>query len=1817
MEPSFIKQIVNVEPQITNEDADVAPYSYLEWKERLPGLIDKDSIEHYNSYVLKWFAKNFTKPVSRKFLLRQKYLYLLDQLQLYFSNEEKNVWYNQINLADERELLHAIPYFAKKLKDIAVYYLNLRKRLKHTKSDYNSVGSTKSIKEEIYRYFLNTVATKDNERLPDIQTSLPSFSLLQNSLTVNIEELYDEKHYFGLSPTKPVTDYFNLLDEATSKYLATQGIVLSSSHWLFDSFNIPVASDNFDSLITQLTGTIFETTDAIAYTNFVQKYLAENKHLIQIVPELSTTSTYEVNLSRGNNYFYYPYGTTNTTFSINQQLPILQLSSIYIGAATAGTTVENSDTIIVKYGNKTKSAWLRYIEYEDFPKVMNAVIGNNTTTSFIYPFPGYGLSGVDLPWTGSSFETNPEYNFLSVELKAQVNQAYWSQVLPNALSDVVLLNNSTTISSGAIAHKDPRFADQIYIRNTRQTDTSVPRTAVTGAWLYKFDRTSLPVSSQNENVFLWPYARLDLAADYPQYLEKLNFKKACNPVSIQNISNASFIASPSFETSDKIYKLNKWDDATEDAMECAWLSGSITRTADFNDQLLTGIQRLTAGGVNGYQFTKQDGFNAIFASGETVRFIWTGPDRTKLDDVFKSIPHRKDCPFSTNIPVVTISNWQQCTCKQVYHTPFGHNGSTLEEGNYLADCIIRIPDEELKSFDFGTWRDTRNRNINDTDNEFAWYYTKQGWGGGNWRTDRVPNNRNPLLLRTGRCYIYRRAKHNTQTTSLPPYVVNYNFLTRSTTKWIYAKKDNENNWVNAVSASEMKFYPGDFIKIDRQPETTHTLLSSVYTENINENTGSIWATYDKLVFKCDEEVTTTITWPFNNAPFGDTTDPQYPPFGFGQLSSILAWSITEEQARPGSDGSPQPRLTQFISDVKTITFIPPAVGTYFVSVTAITRPEYGGKRIYLNRRKYNPSTEQFEPDIPEGDFYDPDNDVFIPYCIPSIQVVEQYTPVSFAEINFTTPTAGFLIEHFLKGWNYNRNKIDEYGSGARPYWATLNTEKVSTTRYKGIYSWGYPDEYIDEYLPNYNPVISPLELTYGSVIEYSHRGYSFVWSQPITYKQYNGTSQWCLLSTNLTQASNLSALYQIKQNVEPIAAPSYAATDIVLSNLIEGAPLEIYYYALNPFTWSVSYTKTNPAPTPSLSSYFIADSPWTNLTNRFYPTIANIPVIEELPSIKNIGGYFLPQHLGASQFVNKNFDVFINQSNILSAETFLTESVNVHIGGRGLTKQDQPTIFDWTENNQWLKESGATGELAGFVKKSLTKNLQTFIPYQSNTEETCLGLVTTRSRYTPWGGLNDEEWVDKQNEPRGFTGIINVSSWAESQVLKQNTKVVDNWASDIYGNQYGLYKNLNENVPLVERSNVFGELWVRTNNQQVLPGIKGLSAVYEPLKGLVKTNQNQPISIYAELTGNQVQMVNCYFDTLFIKTPSAALYAKITYNYELQNIEMVFDDARWYALNNQSRFEQNWFFSAEKKIVSLFTSIESDNTFYIKLYELDLITRTFKQIFETNNKENTPMYFNKLSRASLFFNKELNTFLITYVGTDLNDKMFIIDFYIKNEQVLTLSKIDKYVDLSVTSSISLNPPVVLSPYLSAIEIGTDPFTFGVSATNNPTYFKLLNYESNLSVSLADGLGLFTGILSAGTHFINYVVGNNTGETQYGLTFNASNKYVTQIFVDIISQTGSKYSNLNDGKIVITFYGTLASYTAIYGAVHYTAGPNQTITIDNLHTGTHEIIIEDEYFGRRSFNAIVGYTGYRDSETAHNVVISSIIEGYPLKTLFDI
>ena len=1942
-----------------------SPLSFLEWKQQVQSIPDTDLSFHYNQYILNWFNTHQNQPVSQKFLLRQKYLYLLQQLQTFFTEDEKNNWYNQINFSDERELLLAIPYFAKKLRDVAIYYLDLRKRLKYTKLKYNRVGTKTALEHEICSYLLNALAPSKKEFVPQLLSAFPTFPEIQQSLVVTVDELYDDNQYFDRSPTAPLSSYVNVLDQATTSFFQTKGLVLSSDEWIFKSFDFPLSAD-INSFVNRLTGNVFEQSDVNLYGSFIQEFLGEDKYTVTLQNALTSYYVSNFTVSAGDNSFYFPSGVVNPSYSIGGLLAPVALSSITFAGASSGTTLSSSDSIFVKSGNVTKGAWYRYIDYDyDSTAVMSSHIAHNDITTFIFPYPGYGLSAQDAPWTGASVSYSEEFPYLTPALKASVLQSYWSSSLSAHSCLDVLLNNTTLADSGATPSKNFSLADKIYLRTRDSSfNTNNPHGTLSGAWLYAFTKTAIPVSIVNPTVILWPYDILDTTSTtLSSAVQNFNFTGICKSTPLQDINTSFFIAGSSIDYADKIYKLRYFTDDTSKALECAWLSGGVISSPSYN-------------------YVAQDGLTMHLSAGTITRFVWTGSDNTPLSSVFTYINHQQDCPLASTYTL----DWTQCTCKQTHYSPFGHPGINFTDFNAQADFIALDVLNDLGSFDLGSWKDANENGIT-TSPSFAWYSTINNslsttWGYGQWtsltptaKTDPVTKqtsytpNASTMVLRSGQSYFYGRTNARLTNTNFPPYVVLNKFNTNNTT-WIGARYNAAKSaWVSTDVPSQFNLNPGDFITFSKQVSTTNFYVSAQPFPINSTNQGSIWATYDSIALSDNSLLNqTVITWPDQA---DNTPNNQYPPI---TLVDLLATTITNVSASDypylptyfpvnASVPTTTPYPTTVISNAQTLSaefpyspgnaisyfVVPPHVtsiyfeivgggggggsgvctsefyggtgggggagqlkqgnipvtpgetikftigaggvgssntpyssttvannitkssngvngkpttliaksGTYtaaggiggggaWVSASSTVKgalignagagglngdgsqsgqsgtsinpsvlfPIYGGQggttptatypfttdgigqggagadavggsytdgsdgsgggiiiyytipsiiqtntpTVYSTNTPtpnptftpnannvgvggvlrwnivnaqtsatqafYNQNSITFTPSI-TGTYYievtaqtgtgerlciygqsSPNKGNGIPTIIPDLTAVPG-TYYANTNVSFGYPAAGFLIEEPLKGWSYATNSVQSHpydvSAGARPFWAQVFNDKDANTNFKGVLASGTSNEYVDDYIPRHIPRLSPLSLTYNAVIEYERKGPSIWWTQPFTFKTFNGTSQWCVLSSE-TGTSNLSSVYDSEHPEYFRKTLTFATTspsDIVLTNNMDGTPVSMNYYAINNFTWSVSSLSAITSVAAISSLYYQSQASSSNLSNRFYTTIATVPTLEKLYSTQDVGGYFLPQNLGASQFINANYAVTLQTDGLSAGNAYVVEDTSKHIGGRGLTKQDQPSVYSWSENNLWLKEPATAGALAGLVKKSLTKTNQVFVPYQPNGAENLVGLVNSQSRITPWGGPESDIWTDLNNKPQSFTGVLNLSAWTESQELKQSGNTMDSWVTDIHGNQYGVYKNL-AGLSIADRLTTPGQLWTRNNNGLVQPGYISLSSVYSFVDS----------SLYSELTDNVLD-VDCFSDVLMIHTPSVLLFTKIGYDYATSEINALFDNTRGFfgfpssnILSNTNRFEQTWFLPQQKQLIVLMTNI-TDVTFNPTLFKLDLNTLEFTQIFpllsaDVANMNNAfAALGNNVTNGTLTYNKELKTYLATYTGIrSFTNEPFFVNIEITNWDLPTIQNIDVYTNTRGYNSPNSSPLIVDA---------NDNLTIGVSAnTSFSRTVPVLYFSADSAVDLL-GSNVLTavidqtnitfqslGISTPGIYQIPFALTNTTGTTNY-------------------------------------------------------------------------------------------------------------------------
>lgn len=1443
-----------------------SPLSFKEWIKFHRGLIPEQEYKQYNNYLISWYNQKKETDTSTRTQIRLNYLTLLKQIQLFFSKEEAESWYNNVDLNSEKEMLLAIPYFARKLKEISLYYLKLREKIKQARLSYNQTGTDASIIEQIQNILITNYTQQGNKT-----TSIPSvvwnnvveLSGVTGVLTVEIEELYDKQNYLDKSPTVPVSAYFNYNSNELYNFLTTKGLSLTSTEWIYKLgiHGLSGLPSDFDQeLLSNDAPAGVETEDykdvaesiKSLQKELAEKYISADKFLTVQAPGSSIESEiFSVSILAGDNYFLWP-GVAHVSKA--KTLPIyrsvflrdLNLENIAMG----GDDFDSSDKIFVKTRRGVEGAWLAKNPTVYSDGSMYAVIDGGTKTTFLYPFPGYGLSAEGYNWTGPSLTATPQYFYLEDIVKESIENEYWSLDTSLTSTNPININDSTLVKSKAYPNTNYNLADKIVVKKSPPTFfASSDAEETEEAWLYRMNQTDISIGANQENIIYWPYTKINRGEVFPYYLPN-NPADTCLPVSVSAIDLPFAIAGDSLTNSDVIYKITNYTSTTANAIECCWLSGNVVQFP-----------------YNRAYTIKQNGFQGIFYPGEYTKFIWTGRNNTDVNTVFKSLKHQPDCKYVTT--KATYQSPETCTCNQILFAPFGHPGGKFSDYNSLADFLV----EDNTSFQ---QVDLTNLPLS----SFCWFKTlrEQGWGDGEWITTR-PTSNNKFYLQTGKTYGYFRAISRNENIGFPALTIRYNFNTykeeyKNKHVWVRAYKDSDNNWVSSQEPTSMVVNPGDLLLYQRNSSSQYSLTGTepkkVYT---SENRGSVWSNVDYLTID-DGSLQSSlqeviVTYPSRqDYPISSNRNKAYPVIPLENIISYIRWEVKHNQTNSKI----------FSINQTAVTFKPALTGQYTISLTAVSAvvtPTYdriafaGADNSVVSRNTY--STTRIT-----------NSAVCIFTNIPLITAIGPDTTVPTLT-TFGTPFPGFVINTPLRGWDYNLNEpatnIYFENIGAKPFWAKTNKE------YRGARFSGLFPKLVDEHNIIYQPDVSDVVFNTGQYIEYI-RNYTvdLNWIQPLTLTTQAQTNQWCTIEIQTTGSNFNTAISDL------VFTPTLSESNIVLQNYVDNEPVEIYYDAIESFTWEITaipeINQTKYAPITELIG-LTALQPWANLTNQQFPTVAVFPTLDQLYSVSDSGGYFLPSKLGASKYLNLGYTATV----INSAEplTTLFEDSKTTVQTRGFTKQDQPSYYKTKDNNTWLKEPITTGPIAGTISKNIFKKYQKFIPYQSKYEsapQVSLGLVLPDSRQTPWGGTKDTEWTDLENKPISPTGELDIKKWADAQILKQTSLLLDNWSTDIFGNQYGLYKDI-KNIPSYNRKLFGGTLWTRTNKQKVAPSYLSLSRVFDTYKST---------SLYSELTGFGIRKIDVFFDTLYIQTSGAILFEKINYDFDNDTIFSTPDDARFISL---------------------------------------------------------------------------------------------------------------------------------------------------------------------------------------------------------------------------------------------------------------------------------------------------------------------------------
>ena len=298
-----------------------------------------------------------------------------------------------------------------------------------------------------------------------------------------------------------------------------------------------------------------------------------------------------------------------------------------------------------------------------------------------------------------------------------------------------------------------------------------------------------------------------------------------------------------------------------------------------------------------------------------------------------------------------------------------------------------------------------------------------------------------------------------------------------------------------------------------------------------------------------------------------------------------------------------------------------------------------------------------------------------------------------------------------------------------------------------------------------------------------------------------------------------------------------------------------------------------------VSASVIALAPYGNLTNRYYPTVAGEPnESDNLKTRGQLGGYFVPSNLGASIYLTKNITYSINTDQIKNGEVYHYINPSRFNKGRGLTQTDQGNIVNHLVNINWIKSANTSEYFDGNMVNADT--YQKFIPYQSTFEtrkSDSNGVVNARYDFEFWQGDKKQTWTESNSATKLTPEkYFDLASRVQGLVSTPG-KELYSWNTDVFGNQYALYKTITNPRSLYDSTTATGLLWVKTIDNTINLAPSALNLIYSAHK-----NNNTE---YSQLTGNNIINFEVFFDTLVIQLSSSVLYEKITFNYDKYIIE--------------------------------------------------------------------------------------------------------------------------------------------------------------------------------------------------------------------------------------------------------------------------------------------------------------------------------------------
>lgn len=185
-----IVQSTTIESYINSDDID-KPFTLGEWlvnvNEKL-GSPD-EYISGHMTYIRDWYTKKNQNIKDIKVSIVNNYARFLKEVLIVLPTAEEHRYISNMDWSSKYDLDIAVPYFSKRLRDIVLYIVEQRERIRFQKVKNSLRGSTSGTQKYIYDHIVFLLESE--EYSSQFGSQLPTPKQVARDLRITIDESYD------------------------------------------------------------------------------------------------------------------------------------------------------------------------------------------------------------------------------------------------------------------------------------------------------------------------------------------------------------------------------------------------------------------------------------------------------------------------------------------------------------------------------------------------------------------------------------------------------------------------------------------------------------------------------------------------------------------------------------------------------------------------------------------------------------------------------------------------------------------------------------------------------------------------------------------------------------------------------------------------------------------------------------------------------------------------------------------------------------------------------------------------------------------------------------------------------------------------------------------------------------------------------------------------------------------------------------------------------------------------------------------------------------------------------------------------------------------------------------------------------------------------------------------------------------------------------------------------------------------------------------------------------------------------------------------